>query len=552
MQESMQRPPIDEVVFIDDIFRLKESGLPASPENRKFLRAFFGAAAERLGWRVREVCAESQGGTLPISRILATLGQPENSEGWAALCCADLQPAEEHLASFALTPSSLVIGWGLTPAVMQLVDRAGAAFIDVEIHSVRFTRELHLGVRTNDPGIRRELDRLRIDDETFWAAAAGVRAFFARRGQLDLVREDLRVGLFVGQTAVDLALVADGRMWQPIDFVEQLRDWARDVDLLVFSAHPAQPNLEALYPVLDRIPNAVLATGNTYSLLCAGNLDFVTSLSSGTLKEARYFGHEDIRPLLADDRSATDLLPQGCSPWIPVRPDVASAHSLAAFSRSRGNSSTDHPESSAGEASPRAFADDTINQIFGYRWGLDLSAPGLPEMPRLSFGTPMRFAHGASGATGAIFGRGWHQQEDWGMWSAEARAWLIVMINDAVPEESSATFELALRGVLVTSAAGQQAVVNARVNGHRCKTRSHAEGGVEWIVSLDAGALQNRLLVISLDIQGAMRPCDVGGSAGDTRSLGIGVTALSLCERTTTPSGESAEEKKDFEAVVRQ
>lgn len=541
MQELMQRAPIDEVVFIDDVFRLKESGLPASAENRKFLRAFFGAAAERLGWRVREACAESQGGNLPVPRILEALGLPQNAEGWAALCRADLQPAAEHLASLALTPSSLVIGWGLTPAIMQFVDRAGAAFIDVEMHSVRFAQELHLAVRTNDPGIQRELERWRIDDDTFWAAAAGLRAFFARRGQSDLVRRDLRVGLFIGQAAIDLALVGHGRVWQPMDFVEPLRDWASEVDLLVFTAHPAEPNLELLYPVLDRIPNTVLATRNTYSLLCASNLAFVTAISSGTLNEARYFGHRDIRPLLADDRNAVDLLPQSCSPWIPVRPDVASARSLEAFSHARGNPPGDRVAPISGETPPRTFAGDTINRVFGYRWGLDPYAPGLPDMPRLSFGVLMRFANGASGAAGAIFGHGWHQPEDWGMWSVEARAWLVVTIDDTVSAESGASFELALRGLLHVSAAGQQPVVNVSANGHHCEARPHAEGGVEWVVSLDAGAIGNRLLMLAFDIQGAMRPCDVGGSPDDARKLGVGVMALSIRATDMAPSGDRAE-----------
>src|SRR6201996_4301092 len=93
-----QRPPIEEVVFADDFFRGHENGLPpASQSNRKFLRAFFGTAASRLGWRVSEVCPQSQGGSIPVRKVMETLGLPQSPEGWAAVCTADLSQSAEEL-----------------------------------------------------------------------------------------------------------------------------------------------------------------------------------------------------------------------------------------------------------------------------------------------------------------------------------------------------------------------------------------------------------------------------------------------------------------------
>ncbi|WP_186170011.1 hypothetical protein [Burkholderia gladioli] len=264
MQSRKQRPPIEELVFIDDFFRVAENGLPPSPENRKFLRAFFGTGASRLGWRVRELSVQSQRGSICVPKIMESLGLSSDRAGWAAACVADLQPAAEHLAMLALTPASLVIGWGLTPAIMQYVDNQGAAFIDVEIDSIRFTRDLHLAVRTNDPGIREELEHLRIDEETFWSNAAGLRGHFARRGHSSIVNADLSVGLFVGQTSVDLALIGGGRLAQPADFIEPIRQWAQQVDLLAIRPHPAQADTRQFDVLLDSIPNALLIKHNTY------------------------------------------------------------------------------------------------------------------------------------------------------------------------------------------------------------------------------------------------------------------------------------------------
>ncbi|MGF6765491.1 hypothetical protein P3T24_005831 [Paraburkholderia sp. GAS33] len=519
---------IEEVIFVDDFFRVSENGLFASLENRKFLRTFFGVAASRLGWRVREVCAQSQGGTIPVPKLMEALGLPQSAEGWAAACTADLKPAAEHLGALALTPTSLVIGWGLSPSIMQYVDGQGASFIDVEIHAIRFTRDLHLAVRTNDPAIRHELERMRIPEEAFWSAAAGLRAYFARRGQPFIVRPDLSVGLFVGQTALDLALVGDGRLMRPADFVTQIAMWARQVDLLVISPHPAQANADLLDALLDSVPNAALVSSNTYNLLCAENLAFVAGISTGVLKEAHYLGCSDIRQLLADDRNAVNLLPATCSPWIPVRLEIASLRSLQAFARAR--QSWWHrtvPQFSLGQHS--TFPEDMLNHIFGYRWGFDLAADGLPKLPELVPEQPLSLAAGAPGAVHALFGRGWHGSEDWGVWSGEGRAYLVVSLGSPSAVAPIHGFELSLHGRMYVPACVEPPAVHILINGHESQARVSQDGGLEWVIHLGADAIEHRLLIISVDVRGAVRPCDVGENA-DTRILGVGLEYLTVRE----------------------
>jgi hypothetical protein len=527
-----QRAHIEEVVFVDDFFRVSENGLFASSENRRFLRAFFGVAASRLGWRVREACAQSQGGTIPVPKVMEALGLSQNQEGWAAACSADLKPAAEHLRALALMPTTLVIGWGMSPSIMQYVDSQGVAFIDVEIHAVRFTRDLHLAVRTNDPAIRHELERQRLDEEAFWSAAASLRGYFARRGQPFIGRPDLRVGLFVGQTSLDLALVGGGRLMRPVDFLSQITSWAQQVDLLAISPHPAQTNSGLLDALLDSVPNAALISGNTYNLLCADNLAFVGAMSSGVLKEAHYLGCRDIRQLLADDRNAVSLLPATCSPWIPVKLEIASIRSLEAFARVRQSwghwpapqfSPNQHP----------TFPEDTLNHIFAYRWGFDLSAGGLPKLPELLPGQSLSLAAGAPGAAYAMLGRGWYGPENWGVWSGEGRAYLVVSLGSPPAGAPVNGFELSLRGRMYAPASVKPPTVRILINGHECQTRVSQDGGLEWVTHLDADAIEQRLLVIPVDVQGAVRPCDVGEN-GDTRILGVGLEYLTLRELDTS------------------
>ncbi|WP_205194216.1 hypothetical protein [Burkholderia sp. Ap-962] len=536
MQSRKQRPPIEELVFIDDFFRVAENGLPPSPENRKFLRAFFGTGASRLGWRVRELSAQSQRGSICVPNIMESLALPANRDGWAATCTANLQPAVEHLAMLALTPASLVIGWGLTPAIMQYVDSQGAAFVDVEIDSIRFTRNLHLAVRTNDPGIREELEHLRIDEEMFWSTAAGLRGHFARRGHSSIVSADLSVGLFVGQTSVDLALVGGGRLAQPADFIEPIRQWAAEVDLLAIRPHPAEADTRQFELLLDSIPNALLIKHNTYSLLCADNLAFVGAISSGVLKEAPYLGCSDVRQLLVDDRNTVSLLPPECSPWIPVRLEVASARALEAFSAARSQVG-----SRLSAAPPPMFAEDTLTQIFAYRWGLDPAAGGLPEFPALAPEQSLNLASGTPTAASTFFTHGWHWPESWGAWTAEPRAWLLVPLDCPAPDMPDEGFVLTLRGHVFTSPSAQAPQVTIKVNGHECRTVARQDGALEWTVDLDADAARRRLLLIAIDVRGALRPCDVSEDNPDTRTLGIYLADFSLHVRQKHAPADVAE-----------
>jgi hypothetical protein len=535
MQEPKQHPPIEEVVFVDDFLRADETGLfAASRGNRQFLRAFFGTAAARLGWRVREISPQSQGGKIPLVDIMAALSLPRSPEGWAAACAADLSQAADHLQELAVTPASLVIGWGMPASVLQYIDRQGAAFIDVEIHSIRFTRDLHLAMRTNDAGIRHELEQLRIDDELFWAAAAGLRGHFARRSKTFIARPDLSVGVFVGQMDIDMALVRDGRLIGPANFIEQIAQWAQQVDLLAICPHPAQDDASLLHGLLDRIPNATLISRNTYNLLCAENLAFVGAISSGVLKEASYLGCNDIRQLAVDDRNIASRLPATCSPWIPVRLEVASLRSLDALSKARQGS----PVPPAPIGQPTAFPDDMLNTIFGYRWGFDPYANGLPKLPTLVPGASLSIAADAPGAASVAFGHGWHTPEPWGVWSAEPRACLPVLLEEIEP---GVGYELALYGHPWVPAGATPPAIRLVVNGRECQLRASQESGMEWVVQLDADTLQNRLLLITADVRNALRPCDVGGAPNDKRAFGLGMRYLTLQKISPAEAAPEAE-----------
>lgn len=293
---------------------------------------------------------------------------------------------------------------------------------------LRFGEHLSLCVRSNDPEIVQALRTQQRDDATPWNDAMVIQGYFARHGAPHLVDPRLRLGLLCGQTAVDLALVRDGHIAQPQEFIEQLQALARKVDLLLVKPHPYEPDLGQLAQVVRAIPNAVWTGQNIYALLCAENLEFVCAISSGALREASYFLKPSIA-LTEPDRNRAELLPPNCSPWMAVGADILSAEFFARCCCAR-------PVSSAGTRRVR-LAPDALDRIFGVRWGLDDKDAGLPAFPPITPGRryPMRAGHAQS----AWLHFGWQAPGADGTYSRGLHAAVVMPVGrDALPAHAGA------------------------------------------------------------------------------------------------------------------
>ncbi len=411
-----------QVLFVDDFFRSPDNGLHYFPANRRFLQGFFGSALGRLGLPMREIAPRSHGGTIDVARAMALLGLPATPAGWARACVADLAPLRGLEGLPAFGPGCLVIGWGLTPALQHCIDRSGASYLDIEIDPRRFTEHLHFCARTNDARIRAALEARAIDEELFWNHAAAIRGCFARRGAGALFDPRLRVGLFFGQSLVDLSLVSGGRSQHPSAVIGALRTLAQEVDLLVVKPHPYEPALHDLAPIARAIPNVAWTRENTYALLSADNLRFVAGLSSSVLTEARYF-LQPVRALIRADRNAPECLPAACSPWLPVGPELGALDFMLDACRAPGE------EAAAPPAGAGAWPADAIERAFSTRWGFDDRDPGLQALPELVLGRDYAFRTG-NPAT-AWLAHGWSAPDDVDTWSEGSLACLVIPLPPA-------------------------------------------------------------------------------------------------------------------------
>jgi len=486
----------DEIVFVDNFFRSSDNALPSHPNNRQFLCKAFGLPARRLGLACRELHARSEGGTFDVGAMMDALALPRSAAGWASTCIADLAPLLDAGLLPRLAPRQLVIGWGMPPSLMHWVDRQGASFIDIEISPVRFASHLAFCARTNDRRIEAVLGNWRIDEEACWNEATATHGYFSRRSASQLFSPGLRLGLFCGQSAIDLALVRDGRIARPIDALDKARELARSVDLLVIKPHPYEPDLRHVAELAAQIPNTAWTDANIYALLCADNMEFVCGLSSGALHEATYFMKPAVH-LITSDRNNRSHLPAACSDWIPVGPGITSFEALAGI------------VAGAGEVPARAasFPADALDRAFGLRWGLDAQSPGLPTpaSPTLGAIHDLRTA----GPARSWLSFGWRTVDGVGVLAAGERA-CIVMPLEAGALAGASFLHAHVEGLLYAPAAARRPLVRAWIDGHRADVQPMQGGGLRAKVRLDLSVRLNvghapRVLVLEFEMPGGGR-----------------------------------------------
>ena len=481
---------------MDDFFRAPVNQVSAGSDNRRFLHRSFRPSAQRLNLACRELAPLSEGGDIDTAVLMRMLSLPTGPAGWAQASRAKLEGVAGSGALPELGSDTLVIGWGLPPSILNWIDASGAAFLDVEVDPLRFAEHLSLCVRSNDPGIVQAARACRRHDETLWNEATVIQAYFARHGSTHLFDRNLRLGLFCGQTGVDLALVRDGRMAQPDDFIDQVGALARTVDLLLIKPHPYERNLEHLARLAQAIPNAVWTDQNIYALLCAENLEFVCAISSGALREAAYFLKPSIA-LCEPDRNRRELLPAACSPWTAVSADILSAEFFAQC---------------CGVAPPAAghrrsaFAADALDRIFGTRWGLDGKDPGLPALPTMRPG--IRYAMNQGRAESAWLHFGWQTPGANGTHSLRSHAGAVIPVGRNASPADAGPRVLRIRARL---AAG-------------CRLRAWVTGQPGGQRSFDAGTMS---ALLHFDLPAHI--LDQGGAGLLIAQFEIVGNATSLC-----------------------
>ncbi|MGO9518405.1 MAG: class I SAM-dependent methyltransferase [Candidatus Korobacteraceae bacterium] len=493
-----------------DIFRNRTCGMWTVVENSHWVQAMVRQATKNLPVMIEMHLSQADGGKIDTGAIMDRLGVPRTVDGWARMVCHPGIVSAPELAD--LHASDLVIGFGLTHALMNGMAAAGVRVIDIEMSSYRFGRRQYLRARTTCPSIAAALASITTseDELTHHVQAMAGRHARSRWYPGPHGRAHRSLGILAGQVHADLAIVENGRLASLEDdaILERLRKLASGVEELYVLPHPStHDRLGNLHRVLEEIPNAILDAQACYAFLTDPATQWMAALSSGTLSEAEYFGVTAHR-LILPDRDNPALLPKEMSPWKTVHDTFFSPQFWRAVVE--------------GAPLPRrlplpepGLIAETLDRVVGAR----IDEPPHDHLPTLASGT--QFSVNQASRYGRILRFGWHDPEPWGTWSMRE----YVCIAFRVQGKSKVFVELLLNVYAPHPVDAPDVRVRKPGSKGFEPLRADPQGfvlGFE-VDPLDGGGLCSIIFQITVP----KSPWSMGES-GDTRPLGIAVSRVTL------------------------
>jgi hypothetical protein len=504
------------VAFTGDLFRDRHFEVESTSYNVRWIQGLFHDSLAAEGFSVFRFAGKSEGGSFDVKQFQALAGLEPTPDGWAKAVSSTIPETAAPL--FAdLTTASLVLGWGLPPSIMGFLQRSGVNFLDVEVDPIRFADDLFLRMRTNAPSIARILERYAESDRTLRREVASIRALTSRR-DAETLKPGKSIAVFAGQMPIDLAVVKQGRIARPEDYLQEIRNVANDVEIFLVKPHPNSRSNEHILPLISYIPNSHLCNSNIYRILCDTNLRHVVSLSSSVLREASLFRIPSTH-LLTCDRDDSLLIPDLARQWHRIRADVSFQDEL--FGSLRNQTWLE-----AVLISRRTDRDNSINlrSSFDGEWGLaELRANGsttldLPKLPQAATCTQQLWPSEIK----PYLRSGWSAPEDWGTWSDGEFHFIEAQLED-FDNWSGVVATLHLTAYLPAGITFQRARI-FQAGKLVAETTFVKEGPTTTAVAVEVQSPTFKVLIETPD---AVSPVELGHGE-DSRKLGIGLRLLAF------------------------
>jgi hypothetical protein len=268
----------------EDVFKAAQTGniLWLHRLLRRKLEAATGLPVETLNW----------GGGFDTPLFYALAGATPDIEGWVALFDAgDLPRDSAALLARPFADASVVIGFELAEVQKRMLTWLGIPFVDVNLHPCRFGPDVLFAITTNHPEIAAALAPHHADDAVFFDWADLLSAQAVKMLPHIPVEESC---LVVGQTRVDRALIAGGRLVDLSDHAASLRAAIGPRGRFLFRPHPYNPEGFGLHDCGIPFARIREAPENAYVLMAQDAVRRVVGVSSSMVEEARWFGREGV------------------------------------------------------------------------------------------------------------------------------------------------------------------------------------------------------------------------------------------------------------------
>lgn len=213
----------------------------------------------------------------------------------------------------------LVVGYELTPGLINFFDEKAIPWLDLRISPVRFLPDLLIAVRTSLPDVQNELSRYSIcASEIRNNASQSIASARYRERYHRMDNHNGAVGspitYIIGQTPHDASLVEGGQFIRLSDYKDQLVSLLHDKEV-AYLPHPSAPTWHRaedcafLRQIIEKFSVSGIALYDAFS--SEREAEFI-GLSSGSLQEAAFFGrkttmlHRSVCPLRYPDSNIHD------------------------------------------------------------------------------------------------------------------------------------------------------------------------------------------------------------------------------------------------------
>lgn len=185
------------------------------------------------------------------------------------------------------------IAYELSDQTKEILNIAGFTYIDIWLHPIRYMDDVLFGIRSNNEKINKNLQEFNIPSETYCLYSDRLKVQNYRGHRRSKARIKNNSALFVGQTLNDKAIFHDNKMLTLLDFKYEFEQATKKYSHVYYSRHPfVKEGDEEILSYLKRFKNVSINDDPAYHLLASNEIEYVFSISSSVVHEAKYFGKQ--------------------------------------------------------------------------------------------------------------------------------------------------------------------------------------------------------------------------------------------------------------------
>lgn len=274
----------EKILFLDDVAR--SEFWPAKEFFYDMLRTIIKQSNKiTIGASVRKLLENDA----TMSKLLAQIAWEDNYEFLHQEYIDIIQPY--------ISERMLVIGYEMSPSLIQFLSNKNIAWLDFRISPIRFLPDLVIAIRSSLKFINKKLSANSLSKEEVELEATKIAASYRHNENYNKYPLQYKNTIFViGQTPKDASIIKNNRYLTLQDFDGQIRLVTNKKEI-VYIPHPSsnEIHVEKEVSFLKTInSNVSISHTPLYDLFSLNQDSTFIGISSGGLQEAIFFGKESI------------------------------------------------------------------------------------------------------------------------------------------------------------------------------------------------------------------------------------------------------------------